>query len=59
MALYHLLEIHSRQSVSPEAFNKIVKLRRKDGPTGRRHSKGPVSTSSWILNVSMPFVSGM
>jgi len=42
MALYHLLEIHSRQSVSAEAFNKIVKLRRKDGPTGRRHSKGPV-----------------
>lgn len=40
MVLYHLLEEES--CVDHEAFNKIVKLRRKDGPTGRRNAKGPV-----------------
>lgn len=40
MVLYHLLEEES--CVDYEVFNKIVKLRRKDGPTGRRNAKGPV-----------------
>ena len=42
VVLYHLLEVHTRHSISPEAFNKIVKFRRKDGPTGRRNSKGVI-----------------
>ena len=40
MVLYHLLE--EEACVDHSAFNKIVKLRRKDGPTGRRNAKGPV-----------------
>ena len=40
MVLYHLLE--EEACVDHAAFNKIVKLRRKDGPTGRRNAKGPV-----------------
>ena len=40
MVLYHLLE--EEACVDHAAFNKIVKSRRKDGPTGRRNAKGPV-----------------
>lgn len=40
LTLYHLIEMLS--PLSGEEFDKWVKLRRKDGPTGRRNAKGPV-----------------
>jgi len=40
LTLYHLIEMLS--PLSGGEFDRWVKLRRKDGPTGRRNAKGPV-----------------
>ena len=47
LALYHLIEMLS--PLSGEEFDKWVKLRRKDGPTGRRNARDLLSTFGLIL----------
>ena len=45
LTLFHLVEMLS--PLSGSEFDKWVKLRKMDGPTGRRNSKGPVK-HFWI-----------
>ena len=45
MVLYHLIE--AKTKLSNDELDKFVKVRRKDGPTGRRNAKGVIK-HFWI-----------